>query len=240
MKYFEAHIPYFVGKRDPKFKFAEGEVSIGSQYKVPSKILPNNVIPTQVFKANRLLADFLQPSADLSSRFILSNRAKSLLETYRSENIRFYPCPVLRGKELVEGYWITDKVIFDDEWVDFTKSEFFLRKRKLISEENEVRARYEVSEQIVQFKDLSDFNNFREKEMWHMDERYPYRIIIKEDCPHHVLSIHTTGPRYLIISEELKNELQKQKMDKGIEFKPLEIPDEEWGGPNGLRKQFYK
>jgi len=53
------------------------------------------------------------------------------------------------------------------------------------------------------------------------------------------LSIHTTGPRYLIVSEELKNELQKQKLDKGVEFKPLEIPDEEWGGPNGLRKQFY-
>lgn len=239
MKYFEVHIPYFVGKRDPKFKFVEGEKSIGSQYRVPSNI-SSCVIPTQVFKGKRLLAEFLQPSADLSSRIILSNRAKSLLKTYRPDNIRYFPCPVLKGKERIEGYWITDKIVFDDEWVDFTRSEFFFRKRKLISEENELRARYEVTEQIIQFKNLEDFNYFREEKMWHMDERYPYKIFIKAGCPYHILSLHTTGPYYLIISEELKLELQKQKMDKGIEFKPLEIPDEEWFGPNGLRKQFYK
>ncbi len=239
MKYLEVHIPYFVAKRDPKFRLLEGEKAMGSQYKVPQDV-SGCKIPIQIFKANIRLADFLQPSADLSSRIILSTRAKSLLEFYRKGNIRFYPCPVMRGKGLVEGYWITDKVVFDDEWGDFTRSEFFFRKRKLISEANEPRARYEVKEQIIQFKDLEDFDKFREEKMWHMDERYPYKIFIKEGCPHHILSIHTTGPRYLIVSEELKNELQKQKMDKGIEFKPLEIPDEEWGGPNGLRKQFYK
>jgi hypothetical protein len=133
-------------------------------------------------------------------RIIVSSRVRSLLESFRQENIRYYPCPVLRGKEMIKDYWITDKVVFDDDWVDFGRSEFFLRKRKLISQGNEPRARYEVAEQITQYKDLEDFN------------------------------------RYL---RELKNDLQKQKMDKGIEFKLLEIPDEEWGGPNGIRKQFY-
>ena len=239
MNYFELHDIYNVAKIVYDREFKEEDLIMGSQKRVVED-LSLHKIHTQQIKANGKLQDFYRPSSNLSMRVIVSTRARSLFESFRKDNIRYYPCPVLRGKEFVEGYWITDKVIFDDEWVDFSKSEFFLRKRKLISEENEVRARYEVSEQIIQFKDLSDFNNFREKEMWHMDERYPYRIIIKEDCPHHVLSIHTTGPRYLIISEELKNELQKQKMDKGIEFKPLEIPDEEWGGPNGLRKQFYR
>ena len=76
--------------------------------------------------------------------------------------------------------------------------------------------------------------------MWYMDELRPYRILIKEGCPHHILSIYTTAPRCLIVSEELKNELQKQKMDKGLEFKPLEISGPEWYGPNGLRQQYYK
>lgn len=239
MKYFEVHIPYFIGKRDPKFKLLEGENALGSQYKERQDV-SDSKIPAQLFKVSKHLADFLHPSADLSSRIILSTKAKSLLESYRDSNIRYYPCPVMQGKESVEGYWITDKVIFDDEWVDFKRSEFFFRKRKLISEKNEPRARYDITEQIIQFNDLEDFNKFLKEEMWHMDERYPYKIIIKERCPHHILSIHTTGPRYLIVSDELKNEIQKQQMDKGIEFKPLEIPDEEWYGSNGLRKQFYK
>jgi hypothetical protein len=42
----------------------------------------------------------------------------------------------------------------------------------------------------------------------------------------------------ILVSEQLKNELEENGFS-GIEFRPLEIPDEEWGGPNGLRKQFY-
>ncbi|TXE14464.1 hypothetical protein [Algoriphagus aquimarinus] len=238
MKYYEVHIPYFIAKRDPGFEIKDGETAMESQIKIV-KDLFSSLIPTQIFKANKRLADFLSPSADLSSRIILSTRAKALIERYRKGNIRYYPCPIMRGKEMVSDYWITDKVTFDDEWVDFPKSEFFFRKRKLISNESEIRLKYEVTEQIIQFKDLDDFNKFRNEKMWHMDERFPFKIFIKKGCPHHILSIHTTGPRYLIVSEELKNEMQIQKMNKGIEFKPLEIPDEEWFGPNGLRKQFY-
>ncbi|MDP2042664.1 MAG: hypothetical protein Q8S14_19375 [Algoriphagus sp.] len=239
MNYFELHDLYNVAKIIYHPEFKEGDLIMGSQERLV-KDLSLYKIHTQQIKASGKIQDFYRPSSNLSMRVIVSSRAKSLLESYRKDNIRYYPCPVHRGKEPIEGYWITDKVIFDDEWVDFTKSEFFFRKRKLISEKDEPRARYEVTEQIIQFTDLEDYNKFLKEKMWHMDERYPYKIFIREGCPHHILSIHTTGPRYLIVSEELKNELQKHKLDKGIEFKPLEIPDEEWGGPNGLRKQFYK
>ncbi|WP_026966801.1 hypothetical protein [Algoriphagus terrigena] len=239
MNYFELHNLYSVAKIQYNSEFKEGDLIMGSQEREVQD-LSHHRIHTQIIKASGMINDFYSPSSNLSMRVIVSSRAKSLLDSFRDGNIRYYPCPVMRGKEAVEGYWITDKVIFDDEWVDFTRSEFFFRKRKLISEKNEPRARYDITEQIIQFKDLEDFNKFLKEEMWHMDERYPYKIIIKEGCPHHILSIHTTGPRYLIVSEELKNELQKQKMDKGLEFKPLEIPDEEWFGPDGLRKQFYK
>ena len=239
MNYFELHDIYNVAKIVYDREFKEEDLIMGSQKRVVED-LSLHKIHTQQIKASGKLQDFYRPSSNLSMRVIVSTRAKSLFESFRKDNIRYYPCPVLRGKEFVEGYWITDKVVFDDEWVDFTKSEFFLRKRKLISEENEVRARYEVTEQIIQFNDLEDYKQFLKEKMWYMDELSPYKIFIEEDCPYSILSIHTTGPRYLIISEEVKIELQKQKMDKGIEFKPLETPDEEWFGPNGLRKQFYK
>jgi hypothetical protein len=239
MNYFELHDLYNVAKIQYNPDFKEGDLIMGSQQK-EGQDLSLYKIHTQIIKASGKVVDFYRPSSNLSMRLIVSSRTKFLLESFRQGNIRYYPCPVMRGKEMINDYWITDKVVFDDESVDFTRSEFFLRKRKLISRENEIPAKYEVTEQITQYKDLEDFNRYLKENMWHMDERYPYKIFIKEDCPHHILSIHTTGPRYLIVSEELKNELQTQKMDKGVEFKPLEIPDEEWGGPNGLRKQFYK
>jgi hypothetical protein len=238
MNYFELHDLYNVAKIQYNPDFKEGDLIMGSQQKEVQD-LSFHKIHTQIIKASGKLHDFYRPSSNLSMRIIVSSRVRSLLESFRQENIRYYPCPVLRGKEMIKDYWITDKVVFDDDWVDFSRSEFFLRKRKLISQENEPRARYEVAEQITQYKDLEDFNRYLRENMWHMDERYPFKIFIKEDCPHHILLIHTTGPKYLIVSEELKNDLQKQKMDKGIEFKLLEIPDEEWGGPNGIRKQFY-
>lgn len=239
MNYFEVHIIGNVCKIQYNSGFKDEDLIMGSQER-EVKDLSTYKIHSQILKAGGKFLDFYRPSSNLSMRVIVSTKAKSLIESFRKDNIRYYPCPVIRGKEPVKGFWITDKVIFDDEWVDFRKSEFFFRKRKLISEESQPRARYEVTEQIIQFKNLNDFINFREKEMWYMDELKPHKIFIKEGCPYSILSIPSTGIFQLIFTEEVKIELQKQKMDKGIEFKPLEIPDEEWYGPNGLRKQFYK
>jgi hypothetical protein len=239
MNYFELHDLYNAAKIQYNPDFKEGDLIMGSQQKEVQD-LSFHKIHTQIIKASGKAHDFYRPSSNLSMKIIVSSRVKSLLESFRQGNIRYYPCPLMKGKEMISGYWITDKVIFDDEWVDFGRSEFYLKKIKLISKENEIPAKYEVTEQITQYEDFEDFNRYLSENMWHMDERYPFKIFIKEDCPHHILSIHTTGPKYLIVSEESKNDFQKQKMDKGIEFKLLEIPDEEWGGPNDLRKQFYK
>ncbi|WP_192346466.1 hypothetical protein [Algoriphagus sp. Y33] len=239
MKYYEVHVIYNVAKIKYDSGFDEQDLIMGAQIPEVQDLSSYN-IHTQVVSARGKLLDIYKPSSNLSMRVILSDRAKLLLESYRKGNIRFYPCPILRGKERVLDYWITDIVIFDDEWVDIPRSTFFFKKRKLIGSEDETPRKYEKTEQIIQFNDLFELKEFKEKEMWYMDELRPYRILIKEGCPHHILSIYTTAPRCLIVSEELKNELQKQKMDKGLEFKPLEISGPEWYGPNGLRQQYYK
>lgn len=238
MKYFELHDLYNVAKIIFDRQFKDGDLVMGIQKRTVED-LSLHKITTQQIKAGGKLQDFYRPSSNLSMRVIVSSKAKSIIEYFRKDGFRFYPCPLIRGKDSINGYWITDKVIFDDKWVDFRRSEFFFRKRKLLTVENDPKARYEVTEKIIQFNNLAEYNRFLKREMWHLDEIYPFRIFIKNKCPYSILSIHTTGPRYLIVSEEVKNEIQQQKMDKGIEFKPLEISDEEWGGPNGLRKQFY-
>ncbi|MFC3416655.1 hypothetical protein [Algoriphagus hitonicola] len=239
MNYFEVQILDNVCKIQYNSDFKDEDLIMGSQER-EVKDLSTYKIHSQILKAGGKLLDFYRPSSNLSMRVIVSTKAKSLLESFRKDNIRYYPCPVLRGKEPINGYWITDKVIFDDQWVDFSRSDFVYINRKLIAKDKDPQKGYEKTIQIISFNSLNHLNEFTENEMWYMDELNPHRIFIKEGCPYSILSIPSTGIFQLIFTEEVKIELQKQKMDKGIEFKPLEIPDEEWYGPNGLRKQFYK
>lgn len=239
MRYYELIIMDNVAKIQYNVEFNEDDLILGSQER-EVRDLSNHKIHTQQILAKGKLRDFYQPSSNLTMREIVSSKAKSFLEFYRKGNIRFYTCPILRGKDLMEGFWITDKIIFDDEWVDFNKSDFVYINRKLIKGDSDQKDRYEKKLDILSFKNLAHLREFEVKEMWYMDELNPHKIFIKDGCPYSILSIPSTGIFHLIVSDEIKVELQKQKMDKGVEFKPLEIPDAEWYGPNGLRKQFYK
>jgi len=238
MRYYEVIIMDNVAKIQHDVVFNEGDLILGAQER-EVRDLSNYKIHTQQIKGTGNVRDFYQPSSNLTMREIVSSKAKSFLESYRKGNIKFYPCPVLRGKEVMEGFWITDKVIFDDEWVDFNKSNFVYVNRKLIKGESDQKDEYEKNLEILSFKNLAHLKEFELNEMWYMDELNPHKIFIKEGCPYSILSIPSIGIFQLIITEKVKTELQNQKMDKGIEFKPLEISDEEWYGPNSLRKQFY-
>ena len=238
MRYYEFIIMENVAKINYAIEFKDGDLIMGIQERVV-KDLSLFKIHTQQINATKKLCDFYLPSANLSMRELVSTKAKTFFDAYRKDNIRYYPCPVIRGKVHIDGYWITDKLIFDDDWVDFNKSDFIYVNRQLIKAEGEQRDTYEKKVKTVSFKDLAHLKEFKEKEMWFMDELHPHKIFIKEGCPYQILAVPSTGIFHLIVTEEVKTQLQKQKMDKGIEFKPLEIPEEEWGGPHGLRKQFY-
>lgn len=239
MKYFELHTLYNVAKIVYHPEFKEGDLIMGSQELVV-KDLSYHKIHTQQIKASGKLQDFYSPSSNLSSRLIVSTKAKTLLESYRKDNIRFYPCPVIRGKEPVEGYWITDKIIFDDDVIDFENSIFEFIDVTYLGGEVSKLENYNEKITEMKFSNAGLLWDFKKNRQNHLSRIHPKKIIIRDTCILPILNFRTIGVFYLIISEELKIELQKQKMDKGVEFKPLEIPDEEWYGPNGLRKQFYK
>lgn len=71
-------------------------------HQVPEvKDLSDLKIPTQLVKGNVKLADFYHPSSDLIMRYIVSDRARMLLESLREGNIRFYSCPLKHGKKML-------------------------------------------------------------------------------------------------------------------------------------------
>jgi hypothetical protein len=196
-------------------------------------------IPIQLIKGNNRLVDIYKPSSDLSSRIVISQKVKDLFEGFRKNSFNYHSCPIKQGKKDIPGYWITDKVIFDDQWIDFEKSIFEFIEYYLVGEVSKTNTFQERSTRI-NFANPQALWDFKLKRSNHRGKVFSKKIVIKDDCPLPILNFKTVGLFYVIISEEVKDKLEFFNFDKGIEFKPLEIPDEEWGGPNGLRKQFYK
>lgn len=195
--------------------------------------------PKQKIKAKSSLKDFYLPSSDLGSRKILSSRSKELFEKNRKGNVRYIPCPLIRRNETLNDYWITDCIQFDDDEVDLNRSTFELCECWVEKEKDGIPLEFGETFREIKFQNLGEKLEFEKNKLNHLSKVRTVKLFIKQSCSLPFLYLRGFGVYDIIISEQLKNELQKQKMDKGIEFKPLEIPDEEWGGPNGLRKQFY-
>lgn len=196
--------------------------------------------PKQKIKAKSSLKDFYLPSSDLGSRKILSSKTKDLFEKNRTGNVRYIPCPLFHGNETLKDYWITDLIQFDDQEVDFNRSIFELCEGWVEKEENGIPIEFGERFREIKFSNLEEKLRFEKTKLNHLSKVRTVKLLLKQSCSLPILYLREFGIYDIIISEELKIELQKQKMDKGVEFKPLEIPDEEWGGSNGLRKQFYK
>lgn len=195
--------------------------------------------PGQRINVKSPIRDFYSPSSDLGSRQIVSTRVKNVLETYRDDNLVFIHCPITKGDKILIDYWITDVRLYNDEIVDIKQSQFKLIEGWIEKKVNGVATEFGQKISVIYFKDLDEFNSF-ENDLNYLSSIKPVKLSIKKDCDLPYFFLRSFGIFDLIVSEELKGEIQKQKMDKGIEFKPLDISDEDWYGPNGLRKQFYK
>ena len=235
IRYYQLQIMNERAKRE----FIEGEKNILGYMNydgVPS--IGNS--PKQIIKAKSSLKDFYLPSSDLGGRKILSSRTKELLEKNRKGNVRYIPCPLFQGNETLKDYWITDLIQFDDHEVDFDRSIFELCEGWIEKEKNGIPIEFGERFREIKFQNLSEKLEFEKKNLNHLSKVRAVKLFIKQNCSLPFLNLREFGVYDIIVSEQLKTEFQKQKMDKGIEFKPLELSDEEWYGPNGLRKQFYK
>lgn len=236
MNYFEVDIHNPL-KRSVKDRFSDTDKIMGPQSYERSDVSDCKV-PTQVARVNKKFIGIFRPSADLTGRVVLSTSAKEIIERYRKENFQFIPCPILKGKTSLEGYWITNKLMFDDECIDFSQSIYRYRggphpaiSKLQAMNEDEIELRFKGVEELLKFADQTDHL---------MASVIPSKMVIKEECDLHIINFKNIGIYNLIVSEPLKNELISEGLTTGVEFKPLEIPRQKWYGPNGLRKQFYK
>jgi hypothetical protein len=195
--------------------------------------------PIQKVLSNNSLKDFYSASADLGPRKIISSRVKSLFEDFSKERFIYIKCPIQKVSDIIDSYWITDVINFDDLDVDFKNSWFQLYESRVTKEEGGRPSEFDRKLSEVSERNLEELEEF-EKNLNHLSYVIARSLKINRTCERPLLFLRSFGIFDFIVSGELKGEIQKQKMDKGVEFKPLDISDEEWYGPKGLRKQFYK
>ena len=196
--------------------------------------------PCQKIKATSKVRDFYLPSSDLGSRLIMSTQVKNILKEFRDDNLTFIHCPLTNGAQLMNDFWITDVKIFNDEVVDFERSQFKLIEGWIEKEVNGIATEFGERVSEIHFDNLDELKRFEKKNLNYLSTIKTVKLALKEDCKFSIFYLKSFGIFDMIISSEIKNILHIRNLDKGIEFKPLDISEEESYGPNGLRKQFYK
>lgn len=231
MKYFNLLPIYNKAKSSVKDDPAYLDENLLGQQEIEVKDLSGLKIPTQLVKGNLKLADFYHPSSDLTMRYIVSDRARVLLESFREGNIRFYPCPLKHGKKDINDYWITDIVAFDDEWIDLEKTVFEFNDIKIIEGEGPITKRYQDNVELMKFKSYDELCDFKYNRPNHLSKLSFVTIEIKESCPFPILNFRSMNTHSIVINEVVMAEIKSLGMDRGIVFKPFEVPYKKWPGP---------
>lgn len=227
MKYFEIAITPFIADTvltDPAY-LSKNRLGFQERDVVDHS---NESIPTQIFKGNRVIPDICTASADLGMRRIFSGRMKRLFEMFDNRVIRFYPCPCSHRSVLLEDFWISDIINSMDSLVDFEKSSWLLSKRLRDPSTGKPTKEFKKYITTHKFSSLTEFLDFRDNNLEASDMLEYQHIFIKPDSEEHVLFLYETAPPHLIISEILKDELIKNRLAKGVEFRPIEMSRIEW------------
>lgn len=227
MRYFEIAFTPFVADTvmtDPAYR---SKTRMGFQGK---EVVDhsNHFIPTQIFKGNRVVPNLCTASPDLGMRVVFSGKAKRIIEKFDNEVIRFYSCPCSHRSVRLEHFWISDVINFMDSFIDFEKSSWFLSKRLIDPFTDEPTKEFKKIITTHKFSSFIEYLNFRENNLSILDIIEYQHLFIKPEVEAHVLFLYDAGPPHLIISEVLKDELIKNRLTKGVEFRPIEMSRNEW------------
>ena len=153
-----------------------------------------------------------------SISMLISDKFKKVFEKFNLFGLQFFPTFIIQNDIKIEGYWQTHISEQGFKLLDFEKNKFVYKKR--VDEKV-------IYEEINNINSLEDFLKCKEEKIL-PTELYFLNLILKEDefdfffIPHYI-----NGNGYGIVSENLKNELENQGIT-GIEFRPIEVPFQDW------------
>jgi hypothetical protein len=184
------------------------------------KIEIHPVLSNVVLHPKSKLTDFIDAFGDVGFKFgyLISDNFKNILDKFNSFGFQFFKTYVIQNHKNFENYWQTNIYDFPFHFVDFEKSNFILKDRDI---------NRNIISETINFKDHNEFDLFTNK------IKYPKMVSFKNIVFNENMNLdffvlrYTEGAHKGIVSERLKNELEKKEIS-GIEFRPIEIDFQEW------------
>ena len=163
---------------------------------------------------------------EYSYKRVISGKLKDIVE--KKQKLNFEEVVLFSGTTEIEDYWaLSHQHNIHMEYVDYTKSEILLRKRK--PEGGTYTVKEEVSsEEEFYFKR----DHYRKNKMGLLYiSKIALHAHIKDDF--FLLKDVEGGTKY-IVSETLKEEIEKSGCS-GMEFQPIELNTKEWIGSERIK-----
>lgn len=161
---------------------------------------------------------------------VISDRFKILLKQFNLFGVQFFPTCILQKGKRIDNYWQTHIYEIPYDYINFKNTDLLVKDR----DENRNPIQYYIDR--VANKD--DFLMFTQS------IKYPKMLFLKNvsfiekmDLDYFLLR-NFEGANHGIVSEKLKNEIEKQAIT-GVEFKPIELDINDWFGSNGIREKTY-
>lgn len=82
-------------------------------------------VPVPKLRKGAKLTDFMSGS---TSRYIVSDKLKRIIQTTKPKGLQFIPQPILINDEEIGGHWLTNNYNFDHSMIDFKKTEISIMK----------------------------------------------------------------------------------------------------------------
>lgn len=195
------------------------------------KIEINPILSNVNLYSNAKQTDFIDTYGYVGFGFgyLISNKFKDILNPFNVYGIQYFETYIIQKNQKFDNYWQTNIYDFPYQYIDFKKTTFFIKdsmKRKIISGSLEIHNLDDFYKKIdsLKFPESISISNVSFDTNMNLD--------------FFSLRFFENGGYKGIVSERLKNEIEKNEIT-GIEFRPIEIPYQDWSIRDGPRDKIY-
>jgi len=183
---------------------------------------------------NSKIADLIESGGQVSTKLILSDKLKSIIEKHRKTGMQFFNINILQKKDIHTNYWILNMYEFNLEFINFKDCLVYHEKKS-----DDYDTSYKTENIIIKPKSYIEFLTYREKAQEKMEIIKIEKLSILDSISENFFMLkHVNGGVGYFVSETLKDEIEDAGCT-GIEFQPVELSYNEWTAPGGVREQVY-
>jgi len=183
--------------------------------------------------SNSKINDLIMDAGPISTKLIISDKLKYILEDYRKTGMQFFNINILREKEIYNNYWVLNMYEFNQEFIDFSNCKIIYQEKAV-----DFEVSYLVNEKNVFINNQDEFYKFIEKSRINDEIVWIEKLVLDNVNEDFFMLKYVFGGCGYYVSENLKQEIEDSGCT-GVEFQPIELGYNEWVVSGGEREKIY-